>query len=105
MKIGRVVDRELVEDLVLGGAGEALGDLALRRVGEAAAQDADAEALGIEVGGLDHQGVALPPADRVAHPGPHVGRRVACGRLSRMMRTSWFISHLDGHVSRVCTIW
>src|SRR5436190_206355 len=56
-----VFDLELVVDLGRGDAGEALGHL--ERVGGVVEV-----LLGIVAGGLDHQGVALVPADRIAAP-------------------------------------
>src|SRR5262249_27600345 len=44
-------------------------------VAEAAVQAVD-DASRIEVGALHHEGVALPPADGIAHPAGHFGRGV-----------------------------
>src|SRR5258708_38719148 len=66
----RVLDLELIADLLRRDAREALVHLGvLRQVDRG--RDARAQALArIEVGGLDDQRVAFPMPDRIAHPGP-----------------------------------
>ena len=59
--VGRVIHFEFVENLLVVVAREALGDLACGR-------DLDGRTAARHVHRLDDQRVAVPPADRIAHP-------------------------------------
>ena len=57
---------------------------------------------GVEIGGVHHQRVAFPMADRIAQP--LADARRGCVPFIRMMRTSWTISTRIMTASGVCTI-
>src|ERR1044071_831947 len=65
----RVVDRETVLQGIRTGAGEALDYV---QVGVRSAEGG----LAGKVGGIDYESVAVPMADRVAHPQAHRGGEV-----------------------------
>ena len=67
-----VLHREAVDDLGGRSPAEPLDHLGVRRQRRAAAAG-----RGVEVSGFDHQGVTLPPADGVAHPGLDLRRAMA----------------------------
>ena len=76
---GRIVHREVVEDVAVRLQGQALGDVEL--LGRSAQ-----ERPGVEVHRVDDQGVAFPPADGISQPLPLFGAggaRRSGGRCGR----------------------
>src|SRR4030095_5175852 len=67
---------EGIVDLVLGHTPDALGNNRMRRDEEQAARTRARRARRRELWGLDHERMALPPANRVAKPRCDRGRRV-----------------------------
>ena len=88
---GRVLNRELIQDLVRADARKAFGHLTRRRQVEALLDSVVRPLPRIEVGGFDDERVAFPTADRVAHPGRDVVGQV----LALEADHSRVVDHLD----------